>query len=179
MSVTVVSVDREELPDSLLAMAKSHLRVDHSFDDDYIRMTIARAIGRLESIYEVSINPSVVEWSPSVTAFDGTGATIPVRVVSSFTATDGIGDVSDDYYIDLKWGGIYGIPIQTLVGSGFDGLVVTLNIGFDDETLPFQLLDVILRHTSHLYENREILANDKPYVAPDLQYDATWWMPRA
>jgi uncharacterized phiE125 gp8 family phage protein len=180
MSMIVSMVDREDLPVSLLALAKSHLRVDHVSDDSYIRHCIFRAIGRLEGKYGVTINATTAIWTPATTEFDSTGATLPARPASSFTAVAGQppADASANYSLLLKWDDIYGVPIQILKGAAASGLSVTLKLGFTDETLPAELVDLILLQTAHLYENREILTPDKPYAMPDLAPSATWWMPR-
>jgi len=180
MSVAVQSVDREELPDVLLSLTKSHMRVDHSTDDDYILTCIARAIARFESTNGATLNPTTVIWTPVTAEFCNGGATLPVRPVTSFTAAAGspAADVSANYSIVLKWDDIYGIPIQLLKGAAATGLTVTLEAGFTEDTLRPEVLDVVLRHAAHLYEHREILLPGSAYVAPDLQLDSTWWMPR-
>jgi len=177
MSVSVETIDRWELPDAMLALTKSHLRVDHSGDDQYIRETIKRAIGRIEATHGVTINPTTVFWTPSAAAFVQGAAMLPAIVAHDFTADAG-GDVTADYSIVLKWDDIHGVPIQRLVGAAASGLAITLELGFDDETLPPQLQDQILRHAAHLFEHREILLPGSAYVAPDLMMDATWWMPK-
>lgn len=178
MSIAVQSVDREELPDVMLPLAKSHMRIDHAEDDDYIMSCIARAIARFESTNGATLNPTTVIWTPAAADFVGTGATLPVRPVSTFTAMAGATDVTADYSIVLKWDDIYGIPIQLLRGASAGGLTVTLEAGFTEDTLRPEVLDVVLRHAAHLYEHREILAPGNEYVSPDLRIDATWWMPR-
>jgi uncharacterized phiE125 gp8 family phage protein len=178
--ISVQSVDRDDLPVSLLSLAKTHLRVDHIIDDEYIRGCMRRAIARLEAANGIAINATTVKWTPAAAEFSSVGATLPARPAKSFSAVAGTppADVSANYLIALKWDDITGIPIQVLVGSAATGLAVTLQLGFDDETLPPQLLDAILRHTAHLYEHREILLDSAAYVAPDLQADFTWWHPR-
>ena len=181
MSIAIVTVDRAALPTALLPLAKSHLRVDGNYDDAYITNAMTRAIAKIEAANDATINPTTVVWTPASTEFCDDIATLPVRPVIDFTAVAGSPpvDVSDDYSVALKWDGIHGIPIQILQGAAATGLSVTLELGFaDQDELPPQLLDMILSHTGHLFEHREILSADKDYVAPELQ-DFTWWMPRA
>src|SRR4030095_2737888 len=180
MSVIVSTVDREDLPVSLLALAKSPLRVDHTSDDAYIRNCIFRAIGRLEGKYGVVINATTAIWTPATSEFDSVGATLPARPAKTFTAVAGspAADVSANYSLVLKWDDIHGVPIQILKGAAADGLAVTLTLGFSDDTLPAELVDGILLQTAHLYAYREILSPDKPYLMPDLAPTATWWYPR-
>ena len=180
MSVAIVTVDRQALPVALLPLPKSHLRVDGNFDDAYITNAMTRAIAKIEAANDATINPTTVIWTPASTEFCDDVATLPVRPVTDFTAVAGSPpvDVSADYSVGLKWDGIHGIPIQILNGAATAGLSVTLELGFADQaTLPPQLLDMILLHTGHLFEHREILSADKNYVAPEVQ-DFTWWFPR-
>jgi uncharacterized phiE125 gp8 family phage protein len=184
VTVAIVAVDRDALPAALLPLAKAQLRVDWSGEDAFITSVLARAIARFEQVNEVTINPTTVAWTVDSSAFStlngGPGATLPVRPVSAFTAQGGEppADVSGDYAISLKWDSIHGCPIQKLTGAAAD-LGVELTAGYTGlATLPPPLIDVVLRHTAHLYEHREILLPGRDYVAPDLKLDATWWMPR-
>ncbi len=181
MTVKVVSRDTTALPTDLLALAKSHMRVEWAYDDAFIQSVIARAIARVEQVNEVTINPTDVLWTLKASAFCNGGADLPVRPASAAVVMQGEPpvDVSTDYEISLKWNSIHGIPIQTLTGAATDSSI-TLTLGFATAAeLPPPLVDLILRHSAHLYEHREILIPGTEYVAPDLQIDATWWMPRA
>ena len=180
MSVRVVSRDIETLPDDLLALAKSHLRVDGTYDDAFIRSVIARAIARFEATNEGTLFETEVLWKPAAAEFTNGSATTPARPVQSFEAVDSTDvDVTADYSLELKWTSIHGIPIQVLTGASASGLSVTLTCGFAGaDFLPPEVTDTVLRHTAHLYEHREILIPGREYVAPDLRMDATWWMPR-
>ena len=179
MSVRVVSRDNEALPDDLLSIAKQHMRVDHSGDDNFIRSTLARAIANIEQRNEVTINPTTVLWKASAAEFVGGVASVPVTPAETAVVMYGTDDVSTDYSLALKWGSIHGVPIQVLEGAAAS-LSVTLTCGFDSiDTLPPGLLDKILRITAHLYEHREILIPGREFIAPDYALDATWWVPRA
>jgi hypothetical protein len=179
MSLAIQTVDRNALPDALLSMAKTHMRVDHSGDDDYIKGTIARAIARFQSVNGVTLNPTTAIWTPAATEFSTAGSMPPMRPVNAFAATAGDppGDVTASYSIVLKWDDPYGIPIQILQGDAADGLSLTLELGFTDETIPIEVLDVVLLEAAHLYNHREILMPDQPYAAPN-NAASTWWMPR-
>jgi uncharacterized phiE125 gp8 family phage protein len=180
MTVAVGTVDRTALPTALLPLAKSHLRVDGTYDDAYITSAIGRAIAKIEDTNGVIINPTTVTWSPGTAEFCNGGATLPAIPAASFTAVAGspAADVSANYKIVLKWNDILGVPIQTLQGAAAGGLLITLTLGFTDLNDAPALLDRVLRQTAHLYENREILTPGAPYLAPDLELDATWWVPR-
>jgi len=178
MTLAIVAQDLQELPQNLLALAKQHLRVDHAGEDAFITSAIARAIGRFEQVNDVTLNPTEVVWEPNASAFVDGAATLPVRpaAIDEILNSDAV-DVTADYSVVLKWDAIHGIPILTMRGAAVDGLSVTLTAGYTD--LPPPVLDVVLRHTAHLFEHREILIPGREYVAPDLKLDATWWMPRA
>jgi uncharacterized phiE125 gp8 family phage protein len=180
MTLTVTTVDRAALPAMLLPLAKSHCRIDGTYDDAYVTSAIGRAIAKIEDTFGITINPTTATWSPAAGEFVNGGATLPVRPATAFTAVAGspAADVTSSYSIALKWDDITGIPIQMLKGSAATGLVVTLTIGFTDLSNAPAVLDRVLRHTAHLYENREILTPGAPYLAPDLERDGSWWMPR-
>lgn len=178
MTVAVVSRDLQTLPTDLLALAKQHCRVDHASDDALLTSIIARAIARFEATNEGTLNETVVLWKPKASDFVDGRASTPVRPVKSFQAADSAAvDVTADYALELKWDSIHGVQIQVLAGAAVDGLAVTLTCGMDP--LDPDVLDVVLRHTAHLYEHREILIPGTEYVAPDLKLNATWWHPRA
>lgn len=173
MTVTVVTQDLTALPNDLLAAAKTHLRVDWAYDDDYIKSVIARAIARFEQVNEVTVNPTAVHWTPKETDFKDGAATLPVRPAKLATPMAG-------YAVVLKWDSIHGVPILTLQGAAA-AVSVDLLCGYATAgDIPPAVQDVVMRHTAHLFEHREILVpGSREYVAPDLQMDATWWMPRA
>jgi hypothetical protein len=184
----VVSENIDALPDALLVLAKQHMRVDHSQDDEQVRYAVQRAITTLQDKNEVCINPTVVSWRPDSADFANGAANIPVRPVQSFTATadPDATDVAADYSVALKWESIHGIQIQVLTGAYAAGLALTLTCGAKTlpppdtaaGALPPSVLDKILRLAAHLFEHREILVPGREFVAPDLALDATLWMPR-
>jgi len=173
MTVALVTQDLTALPNALLAIAKTHLRVDWAYDDAFITSVIARAIARFEQVNEVTVNPATVTWTPKAADFKDGAATLPVRPAALTAAMPG-------YSIVLKWDSVHGIPIQALAGAAADGLVVNLTAGYANAAaVPPAVQDVVLRHTAHLYEHREILVpGGREFVAPDMATDATWWMPR-
>lgn len=180
MTVKVVTVDRNVLPAALLPIAKSHCRIDGTYDDVYLTSALQRAIAKIEDVNGVTINPTTVTWTPATGEFCDGAATVPVRPVSAFTATSGTPavDASASYSLTLKWNDITGVPIQVLQGASVAGLAVTLTAGVLDLTNAPQLLDRVLRQVAHLYNYREILTPGAPYLAPDIELDATWWAPR-
>lgn len=182
MSIKRLTTDTAALPTALLPIAKAHLRVDGTYDDAGITSMLARAIGRFEQINGVALNPATFEWTPAQWEFcaETTPATysaaVPVTPVTAFVAKVGATDVSTAYSITTN--SVFGVPILYLNGAWQTGVVLTLTTGFTDVTLPPAVLDIVLRHTAHLHEHREILIPGTEYVAPDLRIDATWWVPR-
>lgn len=179
MPVKVETQDRAVLPAGLLALAKTHMRIDWTYDDDFIKSVLARAIDRFQNVNEATLNPTTVLWTPATSDFTNGAITLPVRPVSEFHAALPPDDVTANYSLVLKWDSIHGIPIQQLLGAAA-ALSVNLTAGFATAAvLPPAVEDIVLRHAAHLYEHREILIPGREYVAPDLAMDATWWMPRA
>lgn len=176
MSIKLVTTDLTALPTALLASAKIHMRVDWSYDDDFIKSVVARAIGRFEQMNGVALNAATFEWTPASTEFCQDQAEVPVTPVTSFVAklADDT-DVSSSYTITTE--SVFGVPLLHLNGAYQNGVVLTLETGF--ATLPPPVLDIVMRNAAHLYEHREILIPGTEFVAPDMQVDATWWVPRA
>jgi hypothetical protein len=183
-----ISENIDALPDALLILAKGHMRVDHSAEDEQVRYAVQRAISRFQTVNESCLNPTVVEWKPDAEDFVDGIANVPVRPAKSFTATadPAATDVAANYVIVNKWESIHGVEPQVLVGAYAAGLTLTLTCGAqmppppDTEAarLPPDVVDIIFRHAAHLFNHREILLPGREYVAPDLKMDASWWMPR-
>ena len=176
MSIVRTALDRDALPDALLSIAKQQIRVDGTHDDAFILSVLQRAIGRFEQVNGVSLNVATFEWHAERWEFCDGRASVPVTPVTEFTAAVGATDVSASYTITTD--SVFGVPILYLNGAWQTGLVLTLETGFTETTLPAPLLDVVLRNAAHLYEHREILIPGSEFVAPDLAIDATWWLPR-
>ena len=179
MSAIIASgLDRTVLPAALLPIAKSHLRVDGSYDDAYITDVIKRAINWFERVTNVSVNPVTWSWSPDQRSFCNGLATVPVSPVNQFTVDAG-GDVSADYAITTM--STHGIGLYALSGAWVDGMSVSIPSGYADETeLDPGITDAVLRYCAHLYENREILVLGTDAQTPGWMTDviSTYWMPR-
>jgi uncharacterized phiE125 gp8 family phage protein len=174
--ITAVVPDWATLPAAMLPNAKMHCRVDTTFDDGFITDAIGRAIGGLEQRNDVLINPTSYTWKPDQAEFCNGRARIPWSPVKTITADAG-GDVSANYAIETS--GIHGAMPQYLIGSYVAGLVVTCVAGYAAAAdVPPRMIDRIMRLTAHLYEHREILAPGQAFMMPDLELDATDWMPR-
>ena len=172
-------LDRAALPVALLPIVKSHLRVDGNYDDAYITDAIKRAINWFERVTNVSVNPVTWTWTPDEKNFCNGLAQVPVSPVNSFTV-DADGDVSADYAITTM--STHGIGLYALAGTWADGMAVSIPSGYADAgELDPGITDAILRYTSHLYENREILVMGTEAQSPGWMTDviSTYWMPRA
>jgi uncharacterized phiE125 gp8 family phage protein len=182
-SITATGLDRATLPAALLPLAKSHLRIDGTYDDTYITDAIARAISWFERVTQISVNKVTWKWSPSAAAFCNGAAPVPVSPVNSFTVADGAvppADLSASYKIATM--STNGIGLYSLVGAFADGMVVSIPSGYAALTdLDPGITDALLRYTAHLYENREILVPGADVQTPGWMSDvvSTYWMPRA
>ena len=174
-------VDLAVLPAALLPIAKSHLRVEGTYDDAYITSAIGRAINWFERVTNVSVNPVTWAWSPDAAAFRCGQAKVPVSPVTSFAVVDAAAaDISADY--ELTTMSTHGIGLYALTGAFASGMKVTMPSGYADvAALDFGVTDAVLRYTAHLYEHREILVPGVEAQTPGWMTDiiATYWMPRA
>jgi hypothetical protein len=180
MSGIVASgLDRAALPTALLPLAKSHLRVDGSYDDVYITDAIKRAINWFERVTNVSVNPVTWTWTPDSGNFCNGLAQVPVSPVNSFTV-DADGDISDGYTITAM--STHGVGLYVMAGEFADDMAVSIPSGYADaDELDPGITDAVLRYTAHLYENREILVMGTEAQSPGWMTDviSTYWVPRA
>jgi uncharacterized phiE125 gp8 family phage protein len=166
------------LPAGLLSIAKSHLRIDGTYDDHYIERTIARAISQFERSTNVSVNPVTWLWSPDAGNFRGGRAQVPVSPVASFTVSDGA-DISADYTLTTE--ATHGVGLFYLNGAFADGMAVSLVSGYSSAgAIEPGIEDIVLRFCGHLYEHREILVPGVEAQTPGWWTDcvATYWVPR-
>jgi uncharacterized phiE125 gp8 family phage protein len=181
MSISASGLDRQALPEALLSLAKSHLRVDGTYDDVYLTSTIARAISWFERVTQISVNPVTWTWTPAATDFCNGGAAVPVSPVQSFTVLDGAaGDMSGNYAMETV--STHGIGLYYLIGDHAEAMSVAIVSGYETAgALDPGITDALLRYTSHLYDNREILVPGSEAQSPGWMTDviATYWMPRA
>ena len=172
--------DLVALPAALLPIAKSHLRVDGTYDDAYITDAIKRAINWFERVTNVSVNKVTWTWSPASSDFCDGQARVPVSPVNSFTVTNGGTDVSSTFVLETM--STHGIGLYRLVGTFAAGIKVAMPSGYADaDVLDAGIADALLRYTAHLYENREILVMGTQAQTPGWMTDviSTYWMPRA
>jgi hypothetical protein len=185
--IVASSLDRTVLPAALLPIAKSHLRVDGTYDDAYITDAIGRAISWFERVTNVSVNPVTWIWAPAQSSVPAFGlfynsvASVPVSPVNSFAVKDAAAaDISAGYTITTM--STHGVGLYALSGMFLAGMSVSIPSGFATLTaLDPGITDAVLRYTAHLYENREILVLGTDAQTPGWTLDviATYWMPRA
>lgn len=181
MSISRVSQDIVTLPYGLLSVAKSHLRIDGTYDDHLIVTKLQQSINWFERVTGVSVNPVTYIWKPAQIDFNYvTGsAPVPVSPVNSFTAAVGASNVTANYEIGTD--SLFGVEISTLVGTWESGLTVTIPSGAASAMeIDPGITDIILRYLSHLYEHREILVPGMEAQTPGWMTDvvATYWKPR-
>jgi uncharacterized phiE125 gp8 family phage protein len=181
---TITAVDYTTLPTALLALTKQHLRVDFPDDDTIITRYIAAAISYFEMVSDWRVFAATVSWFPvlSTTAY---AYQCPVQPVGSFTVMAGGApqtDVSAEYML-VQTSPILPAWLQKIDKQPFHlDATITLVGGFADfEKLPPNVLNLILRITGTLYENRESVAapplQQVPFWLPDLLVGT--WIPRA
>lgn len=172
-------VDYAALPTAMLDLAKKHMRVDFTDDDEYITGCLARAIQLFEYKSGQHIFSAQADWHPE--ASDGP-IICPVQPVADFIATDAdAADVSDAYAVTSTGSATAPVMFSTVDGSPIPaGLDVVLAIGFEDvDTMPPAVTDSVLRIAAMLYDQRESVA------APMDQVPSWWddllvgqWIPR-
>jgi hypothetical protein len=174
MNFMVTQEDRAALPTAMLAAMKAHLRISWVYDDATITEKLGMAIDKLQTDFGFRIVPSTYEWTPDAADFVNGKARIPYPPVRSMVIA---GADQAGYALELR--SIDGVPIVYLVGSHVDGLIVTIETGFQAAVnLAPGLADVIQRTAAHLFEHREILVPGRDFMVPDFASSAAWWLPR-
>lgn len=181
MSYQISAIDYETLAGSLLAIAKSHMRVDFDTDDEYIKVCITRAIDLFERFSGWRVFPATVVWTPEIAA-TGLAYMSPLQPVTSFVVKDGAGvDISAAYSLRSA-SPTDPVFIANTGGLPFpSGAVITLVVGFATKaTLPPAALDAILRISATLYEFRESVVSSVDQM-PGWMNDllSGTWIPRA
>lgn len=180
MNIIASGENLATLPQNLLVLAKSHLRIDGIYDDAYVTDALKRAISWFQRVTGVSVNPITWTWTPDADSFCDGAATVPVSPVTDFGVTANSSDITDSY--DLTTLSTHGVGLFQLKGSFATGMVVDITSGYADaNALDPGITDALLRYTAHLYENREILVPGTDAQTPGWMLDviATYWMPRA
>lgn len=185
MSYVYASIDRTALPEELLDLQKTQMRVAYDDDDDFITGVIQRAISLFEKKSGQSIFQAEVEWIPDDhDSYSAQGARCPRQPVSDWTAADASADVTTSYTLTGRTG-VYFCPVATQSSAPgpewFPGVTVTMTVGYAAvEDIDPSIIDIILRIGAHLYENRQsttdISLEEVPLFLDDLLVDH--WVPR-
>lgn len=191
MGLTVVTQDFDALPVAMLAEVKEHLRVTWTWDDAQIKRSIAGAIDEIERASGMHIAPISAKWKPSFGDFayayyaelvpPTCYARSPLAPVKTFTvAAADAADITADFALEHR--SIRGAPVDYFIGSYSDGIEFTITAGFVNMSdMSPGVRDVVYRLTAHLFENRDILVENRLSMTPDWLGTAlsTFWIPRA
>lgn len=183
--IVLKNINRAALPEALLPVAKMHMRITWSTDDEYVKLCLLRAIDLVERHSGSQIVSADAEWNPIV---GGTKSAyrIPVQPVTptGFTATaPGVGDVASFYQVLASSDLILPVFMERSDGGGFhDGVLFGLKVGYaTKDDLPPQFLDPILRIAAHFFEHRESVDTTGLMSIPQWMNDLLLgnWIPRA
>ena len=183
MSHSITSIDRTTLPEALLPLAKAHMRVTFTDDDEVITKYLQFAIAYFEQFSGWRVFGADVAWSPVSSASAAASCyRCPVQPVESFTVMSAAVDVSSQYALE-KGDPVAPVFLVHSDGTPFPGdAAVSLVAGYTDpdEIEPNALGDM-LRITGTLYEHRESVTtlsiDQMPGWANDMITGV--WIPRA
>jgi hypothetical protein len=177
----VLTPDWTTLPTALLPLAKAQLHITFTDDDAQITRQIASAISYFEKFNGLQIFGAAVAWSP-ILELGWSAYPTPVQPVRSFTVLVDTVDVSTEYELRQR-SAVEPVYLVKLDGTAFPAAaVITLQAGYDDASkIDPSIVDVILRVTAALYENRESISataiDQVPFWLNDLM--GGHWIPRA
>lgn len=207
MSLQRIDADAPAFLDALLPVVKAHCRVEFTRDDDYLRQVIARAAAEVERVTGQAVLPVRYIWRPDAAdlasrdfiacacpytcpawdTVDGRpgGLRLPVRPVSALVVLIGGADRTPQFRLVGSTSSGSAAPLF-LVGADAaasvpptgGAVVIQFTAGAGGATVPAGLLDLLLRLSAHLYENRELVISPG-MGSPDWR-DAvmTQWVPR-
>jgi hypothetical protein len=182
--MTRTNIDRDTLPEAMLDIAKTHMRVEFARDDDYITLCVKRAIDFFERTTGLTVFGATYDWSPTLgLTVDGqTVYKLPFQPEPSFTVMDGAINISNQFKIVAT-----GSPDEfgprgfvSLNGPINPAYVVKIEAGYDDpDEMPPGILSFVLEAASWFYEYREAGpmpgADGVPYLN---QLLTAYWVPR-
>lgn len=182
---SITAVDYAALPAALLDIAKQHMRVDFTDDDDLIERYLASAIAHVELVSGWRIFPTIVSWFPTLISTAYAYRT-PLGPVASFLVM--LDEPAPPTDISNQFAIITDTPVTPSWLSKKDKtafptpITMTLNVGYTDaDKLPPNMSDVILRIAASLYENRETVSQPSLTQVPFWMNDLIvgLWIPRA
>jgi hypothetical protein len=153
----LISIDFDILPTQLLPVVKEHLRVEFDRDDEYIKGAVARAIAEVESVTDITVNPSTWQWQPSNCYLTTRYLRVPKTPVREVLDETGAA-------ADIIWNA----PSAYLNGTQRNQKF-TISAGYVDvkEIAP-ALMNVIFLLTGTLYEQREAVQAGSFNELPDM-----------
>jgi uncharacterized phiE125 gp8 family phage protein len=154
MGYDVTSVDRTALPAAMLDIAKQHIRVTWTTEDDYIKLCLVRAIDLVERHSGASIFPRAVSWTPDLVPLAWVYR-FPLQPVATWKAFNDLTEVTTEYEISVGSSvrPVYLVHSDQSVPA--DGVRIDFTTGFAYADMPPQYLDPILRIAAQLYAYRE------------------------
>jgi hypothetical protein len=181
MGHSITSIDRTTLPEALLPLAKAHMRVTFTDDDEVITKYLQFAISYFEQFSGWRVFGADVAWSP-VNSTTASRYQCPVQPVSDFTVMSAAVDVSSQYALEM---GDPAAPVFLVHSDGTpfpSDAAVALVAGYEDpDDIEPNALGNILRIASTLYEHREstttLSVDQMPSWANDMI--SGLWIPRA
>lgn len=195
MNISIVSVDRDTLPNGLLPAFKRWARVDFSSDDLLLTEILQGSIDQFERNSEITVFKSNLILEPTADDFSGADLRLPVTPINSISLTiDGVPhsdltplsdttlyavfNISSDYR--LKARGIHGVRIYHLIGAFQDGLGINLDAGFELTKLTPEIRQTVFQIAAHFYEYRDIMLPSNLNEAPMwINYVmGGFWLPR-
>jgi len=190
MSLALMTRDTHSLPTLLLADAKTHLRVDANFEDEYIVDLLARVIGEWEAMADgVKVHASQWRWTPEASEFDiNSSSRIPITPINSIAVTipdpaDALAPpltVSSDYVVATDYSS--GAIRWRLVGGFQSGMIATISSGYATaELIPAELRGELFLWLERHYEFRNVVDGSGLAMLPEwknFQF-APWWNPKA
>jgi uncharacterized phiE125 gp8 family phage protein len=158
----LVRVDLVVLPTQMLPEVKAHCRVEFTRDDEYLTNATARAIAEVETLTNLSINPSTWKWDTTDERWEnaqtGHVPKMPVRSVYQIDAVGGKQIVKLDYF-----GFEAALPSDNRRG------VFYIEAGYEKaaDVTP-AVINPILMRAATLYEYRESLQTGSYSELPDM-----------
>jgi len=161
--LSLVTIDFDILPHQLLPATKEHVRVEFDRDDDYIKGAIGRAIGEVESVTNLTINPASFSWEPTYCYGQRYPIEVPKTPLRNLMSVDAAGNqtpVAVTMYENTAFlpDRYHGHGHKYLIEAGYSDII----------QIPPAVVNAILMLTGTLYENRESLQFGSMNELPDM-----------
>ncbi|MDM1408059.1 head-tail connector protein [Myroides sp. DF42-4-2] len=159
MNADVIAIENVEVVK--LELAKKHLRLDVDNDDEnmLIEVAIASAITQAENYTERVLKKGIIEFlTHNAESIVIERSSLNDEVQKVEVLEEGVGSVllPASAYSQTKRGPeIYEVSFKDVVLDPGQQLKVTIELGFDSETLPKDILSAMLLMIGDAYEKRE------------------------